>query len=236
MCAELGVPSVRMVHGQPDIGQLEGAALVVFNSETSRALVDWTGPAVVCRPVTWPDEHRVTATGDRWAQVNLSPAKGGELFRLIVTSLPDVKFLAVRGGYGGQVMPTRSANVEIMAMTGEMRDVWSRARGLLMPSESETWGMVAVEAAVNGLPVIAHPCAGIIEALGDAPVYVDRDDLAGWRAAIRELDDPVSYAERSAASTAAAARLDPHDSVARFVTAVETIGAPHADVATACHP
>jgi len=52
--------------------------------------------------------------------------------------------------------------------------------------------------------VIAHPTQGLKEALGDAGIYVDRDDVDGWVAAITDLQDGRKY---NAASKAVKARF-----------------------------
>jgi glycosyltransferase involved in cell wall biosynthesis len=57
----------------------------------------------------------------------------------------------------------------------------------MVPSVHESCGMAAVEALASGIPVIAHPTPGLREALGDAGTFVDRPDVRGWVAAIREL-------------------------------------------------
>ena len=74
-----------------------------------------------------------------------------------------------------------------------------------MPSAYETWGMVGVEAMTNGIPVIAHPTPGLRESLGDAGIFVDRDDPRAWAAEICRLGDPGEYA---LASQAARKRAD----------------------------
>jgi glycosyltransferase involved in cell wall biosynthesis len=43
---------------------------------------------------------------------------------------------------------------------------------------------------------------------GDAGAYVDPDDVDGFVAAVRELDDPEVWAERSAAARIRAAGYD----------------------------
>jgi len=66
-----------------------------------------------------------------------------------------------------------------------------------MPSEYESWGRVGVEAMASGIPVIAHPTPGLQESLGDAGVFVDRNDIDGWERAIRRLLTPRAYGTAS---------------------------------------
>ena len=192
---------VRMVHGWcPDAQQkLLGCDFAVFNSEACRREFSNGEPSAVCHPVTRPEEHR-TVPGDRYTLVNLNPAKGSELFRLLAVCLPGTPFLAVRGGYGRQEQHMMPRNVEVQQLTLNMReDVWARTRVLLMPSSRETWGMTGVEALCSGIPVIASDLPGLHESLADGAYrYLQPEDLAGWRAAVEELQDPETWAAASA--------------------------------------
>jgi glycosyltransferase involved in cell wall biosynthesis len=68
-----------------------------------------------------------------------------------------------------------------------------------MPSNYETYGMVAREAGVSGIPVICTPTDGLKENLGEAGIYVDYRDIDGYEKAIRELYDPKAYTSASKA-------------------------------------
>lgn len=181
-------PLVRMVHGATSDAttKLCSATLAVFNSESARVASRWTGPSIVVHPPLNPADYRTTP-GDRVTIVNLSHDKGGRHFWLLATTMPDVKFLGARGGYGAQMI-RRRPNVDVVGPTESMRDdVYARTRILLMPSKHETWGRVGLEAMSSGIPVIAHPTPGLRESLGDAGIFADRNNLAQWRTAIRSL-------------------------------------------------
>lgn len=217
-----GVPSVRMVHGDPRPGDDLRDDLAVFNSQALADLVGWPGKQVVVHPPVDPAIHRTTP-GDRVTLVNLTEAKGGHLFWELADATPDVEFLGVRGGYGIQVEGS-APNVEVIDATVDMAgDVWSRTRLLLMPSERETWGMVAVEAMASGIPTIAHPTPGLVESLGPAGIFADRDDLPGWVAAVRRLLEPDAWAAAGSLSLARSAELDPTQDAARFAAEVEAL-------------
>lgn len=218
-----GRPLVVMVHGA-GYQHIGTADLAVFNSESLRALAGWDGPSIVCHPPTWPDDHRVERTGTEITIVNCSQDKGIKTAWRCAEALPDHRFLGVRGGYGHQVIP-RSRNFEVIPTQRDMRTVWSRTRILLVPSAYETWGMVGVEAMCSGIPVIAHPTPGLRESLGDAGIFVDRDDTDGWVAEIERLDDPDEYATASAAARKRVEELVPEmeAGLARFTHAIEAL-------------
>ncbi len=63
------------------------------------------------------------------------------------------------------------------------------ARALLVPSHSETYGLVALEAAASGVPVIAAAVGGLREAVVDGVtgVLLDTRDPQDWAATVSEL-------------------------------------------------
>lgn len=219
LAAQWHKPSVRMMHGYlEDVkSRLEGAALVVFNSHASQRESGYDGRQIVVRPVLRPGVQAMP--GDRVTLVNLAEQKGGDLFWRLARAMPETRFLAVRGGYGRQIID-RYPNTEVLPPTENMAlDVFSRTRVLLMPSERESWGMTGVEAMSCGIPVIAHPAPGLVESLGEAGIFVDREDPQGWVAAIERLDDPAAW---EAASKKALERQTPDDR-GLFVEAVESL-------------
>lgn len=217
-----GRPVITFVHGAGH-GALDPADLIVFNSENLRAASPQVAPSIVCHPPVFVDEWQVDRSGaDCITIVNLSREKGVDTAWMVAERMPLRRFLGVRGGYGDQRIP-RARNFEVLANQPDMRQVYARTRILLMPSAHETWGMVGVEAMCSGIPVIAHPTAGLLESLGPAGIFVDRDDVDGWVRAIENLDDPDCYAAASAAARARAVELDPVPNLARFAAAVEQL-------------
>lgn len=217
-------PNVRMAHGRiANVDMITGAALIVFNSHNLAASVECPSPWIVCHPPVIADDYR-TIPGDRVTLVNMSEAKGGELFWRLARVLPHRQFLGVRGHYGAQYVGNNTAtNVDVVATTPAMRDIYGRTRILLMPSIEETFGMTAIEAAASGIPTIAHPTAGLIESLGDAGVFVDRADGQGWVDTIERLHDPHEWAHASEMARRRSAELDPTIELDRFADAIESL-------------
>lgn len=201
--AKIGARSVFCVHNDMDLNRrpLNGDPdLVIFNSEWVKdSLIEKFGApkeSLVFRPPLTPDRHKVNSTGDHITLVNLNEHKGAHLFYQLAAAMPDHQFLGVVGGHGQQVI-RRAPNVTIAEHDPDMKRVWSNTRILLMPSLYESYGLVAVEAGLNGIPTIANPTPGLRENLGAGGLFADRDDLAEWVSLIEHLDNPRVYAEAS---------------------------------------
>jgi D-inositol-3-phosphate glycosyltransferase len=73
---------------------------------------------------------------------------------------------------------------------------WYRAADVVaVPSHSESFGLVAVEALACGTPVVAANVGGLPTAVGDAGLLVDGHDTADWATALGEV---VLHPERRA--------------------------------------
>lgn len=231
-----GVPVVHVLHNDHDHERSwlrRGPALVVYNSDWVRdSCLSWwadvqTGPppaGVVVRPPVIA-AHYETTPGDRVTLINLCENKGARLFWEIARRMPDVDFLAVEGGYGKQIVEDLpNVDVQRCVPGDQMRDVvYGRTRILLVPSEYESWGRVAVEAMTSGIPVIAHPTPGLRESLGDAGVFADRNDPDAWVAQIRRLRKIPVWKAASKRAKARAAELDPTPDLQVWRDAVEAL-------------
>jgi glycosyltransferase involved in cell wall biosynthesis len=216
------IPVVHVLHNtfepSKQWASRPGVSLIVANSEWMRddyaawfAATERAMPGcVVVRPPVDAAEYRTTR-GDMVTMVNLFENKGAAVFWRIADALPDVKFLAVRGGYGEQVIPdVVPPNVELVPNTPHMRDdVYARTRILLMPSDYESWGRVGVEAMASGIPVVAHATPGLRESLGFAGIFADRDNPQSFVDAIRALDDKTTYTRAAEAALRRSSQLDP---------------------------
>jgi hypothetical protein len=211
-----------------------GTALAVYNSrwmEREAELFFAEYPkairpeaSLVVRPPVFADEY-ATKPGKAITLINCNPEKGGKVLAALAKRMPDQQFLAVKGAYGEQVLPDLS-NVEVVEhVKGEdMREqVYAHTRVLLMPSSYESWGRAGVEALASGIPVVAHPTPGLCESLGEAGVFVDRNDIDGYEAVLRKLATPAEYRLASKRAKARSAELDPAADLAAWCCAVESL-------------
>lgn len=194
MARTVGKPLAHYVHNHLQIPfhgvTLAGASLLIHNSAWVRDNLLWQGPQCVLHPPINPADYRVTP-GDKVTLINLTENKGSRLFWRLAEMLPEVPFLAVRGSYGVQDVPREvPGNVTLLSMTPNITEVYRQTRLVLMPSEYESWGRVAMEAACSGIPTLACPTEGLRECLGDAGIYFDRRDVDGWAHMIKALMRP----------------------------------------------
>ncbi|MFD8509714.1 glycosyltransferase family 4 protein [Streptomyces antimycoticus] len=217
-----GVPHLLMVHGMSPNLNLGRPRLVWYPSRACRDHYPYRGRSVVLPPPVDPDRYRTTPGG--LVTLNgTTAAKGADVLAAVAEQMPDRQFLAVRTPWHDAVpLP---GNVEVIDRA-EPREVYARTRLLLMPSQTESWGRVGVEAMVSGIPVLAAPLPGIREALGTAARYVARDDIAGWVAALRYLDDPGAYTEAAARARAHTDGLDYAADLRAFEQACRTLTRP----------
>lgn len=96
-------------------------------------------------------------------------------------------------------------NVRLAPVTDRMAEVYRSTAVLLAPSRVvETFGRVALEAAANGIPVVATRAGGLPEAVGPGGVLVEPGSgPRAWAGAVEGLlADPDRYARVAAAGLA----------------------------------
>jgi len=211
-----------------------GTALAVYNSQWMEREAELffaeypkairPAASLVVRPPVFADEY-ATKPGKAITLINCNPEKGGKVLDALARRMPEQEFIAVRGAYGEQTLPDLP-NVEVVDhVRGEdMRDrVYARTRVLLMPSSYESWGRAGVEALASGIPVLAHPTPGLCESLGEAGIFVDRNDVDGYEAVLRKLQTAAEYRLASKRAKARSAELDPAADLAAWCAAVESL-------------
>jgi glycosyltransferase involved in cell wall biosynthesis len=129
--------------------------------------------------------------------INLNESKGGKMLIDLAKAMPEVQFLGVEGGYGDQIRENAVRNITYMSKTDKIEDVYAKSRIVIMPSDLETWGRVAVEAMASGVPVIINDVQGMREACQEGALVANRNDIAEWIRLIRRLrDNPLFYSQQ----------------------------------------
>lgn len=90
----------------------------------------------------------------------------------------------------------------------EYVELLERAHALVHASLDEGFGIPLVEAMSVGTPVVVSDIPIFREIGGEAAVYADPRDPAGFAAAVRTLEDPAEWRRRSAAARTEAERFD----------------------------
>lgn len=163
-----------------------------FNFKARKAL-GW--PYVVVHPPIDPTRYECTP-GKHVTMVNLWENKGPDVFYALADRFPDVQFLGVRGGYADKHQDIRVRdNVTIVPNSNDFRNILMNTSILLMPSRYESFGRVAIEAGAAGIPTIASPTEGLLEALGEGGTYASNP--VEWDAQLKKLLTPSGYTKAS---------------------------------------
>jgi glycosyltransferase involved in cell wall biosynthesis len=162
------------------------------------------------RPIMHRDKIVISEPfrGDCITLINANQNKGVAVFADIARKMPEKKFLAVIPYYGDMRLPPIPSNVEWVKFDDDIRNVLKRTRVLLVPSYYESFCRVAVEAMINGIPVIyskpnknspyqGGSTEGMQSWIGDAALAADRDNANEWVDMIASLDDEDAYAQLS---------------------------------------
>jgi glycosyltransferase involved in cell wall biosynthesis len=161
---------------------------------------------------TGPFPARVTDTAGYVTMVNPCAEKGLDVFLALAGRFPDVAFAAVpTWGADAAVMDALATapNVTVLPPADDIDDILQQTRIMLVPSLwPETFGYIAVEAMLRGVPVLASDRGGLPEAkLGvdyvlpvrpaewrDGAHVCPPQDLAPWAEALASLlTDPAAY-------------------------------------------
>jgi len=200
--------------------------------------------------VPWPPQIRITKAirplmhrskieitepfqGDAITLVNANMNKGVTHFIEIARRMPDRKFLGVLPYYGELRPPIAPPNVEWVPFSDDIRTILKRTRILLVPSYYESFGRIAVEAMLNGIPTVySLPSAnsiypggtseGLHEWISPAGIGVNRETIDEWTRAIVSLDDPEAYRTKSEQSREHVEAMKIFEEASRISDMVET--------------
>lgn len=202
------------------------------------------------RPILHQDQIVIPEPfrGDCITLINANENKGVHQFLELARRMPDRKFLGVRPYYGNMTTPLPlGGNIEWVPFSDDVRTILRRTRILLVPSYYESFGRVAVEAMVNGIPVLYSKPAkssvypggsmeGMQSWIGDAAIQCDRDKPEEWMTAIGLLDDAEMYATWSARSKAHIDSMNLFTEASRIAGLVESFARENPVVIRAAQP
>jgi glycosyltransferase involved in cell wall biosynthesis len=201
------------------------------------------------RPIMHRDQILITEPfkGEYLTLVNANLNKGVVQFIELARRMPERKFLGVLPYYGELQVPPAPSNVEWIRFDDDIRNILKMTHILLMPSYSESFGRIAVEAMINGIPVIYSKPAlnaklpkcsteGVEEWIGDAALACDREAPQEWMDAIVSLDDSDTYAALSAKSREHIDKINLFTEASRIAGIVENFAREHPAVVRSSIP
>lgn len=176
--------------------------------------------------------------GDCITLINANPNKGQAQFIEMARKMPNHKFLGIIPYYGELGVAASPSNVEWIKFDDDIRNILRRTRILVMPSFYESFGRVAVEAMVNGIPVVYSKPAlksqypggsseGMQSWIDPAGIACDRENIDEWVRAIRSLDDSDAYEAKSEESKAHIAAMDMFSEASRISGLIESFSRDH---------
>ena len=158
---------------------------------------------------------------DAWVVVGsgqVQPRKRVDDFVAAAKELPDMKFIWVGGmpfgklaadhGSMQQMIETAPDNFTCTGVVEHeaVKQYYQAADVFWLPSEQETFGLVVVEAAAAGLPVVLRDIPDYAETFADDALLCTPEQTTGMLSMLR--DDPKFYAEASRQASAIAKRFD----------------------------
>lgn len=223
-------PPLRAVGEQQVVDEAD--RLIVNTEDEARQLValhnadpgriDVVHPGVDLQTFRPGDRHAARAAlglsaGDRIIAFigRIQPLKAPDVLVRAAALLPDVQVL-IAGGPSGSGLAAPDSLVKLAADLGitdrvtflppqsreQLSDVYRAADVVAVPSYSESFGLVAIEAQACGTPVVAAAVGGLPVAVADARTLVDGHDPARWADALASVLN-AGPAEADALSRAA---------------------------------
>jgi glycosyltransferase involved in cell wall biosynthesis len=181
--------------------------------EALRAAYDLPGRFVVYPAITYRHKNHATLLAAMAPLLRAEPMLRLVLLGGVGPCEGELRVTAATLGITSRVI--RPGRIPAIDRDG----LYAMASVMAFPSRYEGFGIPVLEAMAAGCPVVASNVTALPEAVGDAGVLVDPDDITAWTAALRQvLDDPAVSADlrtrgyrRAAAftadTTAAALRL-----------------------------
>lgn len=225
----------------------------IMESNYRKQIVPWPSKIVrteTIRPIMHRDQIVIPEPfqGDCITLINANENKGVHQFLELARRMPDRKFLGVRPYYGNMTTPLPlGGNIEWILFSDDVRTILRRTRILLVPSFYESFGRVAVEAMVNGIPVLYSKSAqkspypggsmeGMQSWIGNAAISCHRDKPEEWMEAIQSLDDEETYSKLSEKSKTHIESMNLFTEATRIAGLVESFSREHPVVISTPQP
>ena len=187
---------------------------LVYNSndtkQRSLAIGNWLhSKSSYIIPPLIDQPHTHTATKGGWVTlVNFNKDKGADIFNQLAAHDSTRKYVGIKGSHGTQEIP--HSNVELCDPTLDMEHIWKHTSILVVLSVYETWSMVASEAMIRGIPIVAaNHIPALKENCGDAAIYVNRTNIQECLDAFQKIESKYNeFSTNALAHSNSAPKLD----------------------------
>lgn len=233
----LKLPSVLAVHAPPrfaaDLRQAWSRATVrVYNTEACRKAWNDPGGWVLHPPVG----AAMVELGPRQTLTLTSSLlnKGADRVLELARRRPDQRFIIVRSPahrtHGDPFFEEKAAdltNVRVWDRVhpNDMGRLWRETRILLVPSRYETYGLVALEAAWQGIPSIHVDTPHVREGIGDAAYLLQTFDVNEIDQAVALVDEEYELWSLRARQRAETLKLRTQEELTAFVAGIRQLQA-----------
>ena len=236
----LGLPCVATAHGMTRASYYRLTHRVIAVSQAVKGHLGTQAPGLAIEVIPNPLDESGTPDAARAAALRrelaplpsdrlllvaakLHPNKGQRLALDVLARLPGCRLALAGDGPDRAALTARARELAIdsrvvfLGHRPDVRNLMFAADAVLVPSGSEAFSLVAAEALLAGVPVIARRTGGLPEVVGDDGVLVDSADAGAWVAAISAVlaDLDSARARAAAAGPRLRARCDPSVVVAR---------------------
>jgi len=190
---------------------------IVYNSIWLKKFFNSSLNSIVLNPPINCADYNTT-TNNMYVSL-LNRNKGEDIVLLIAEKMPDVKFLII-GDNENKIVN----NITYKPNTKNVKEIYGITDIVLMPSVTESWGMVATEAMCSGIPSIASPTEGLKENLAYAGLFIDRDSIDEWVSMIYKLkNDRTFYNDISNKCKTRVKELNPTIQLEKFSKFIDNI-------------
>ena len=211
---DTGRPTAAYLHNVEPYqvgGNLVADPQVLYFANSDFTARRWAAlSGIACRvtpPVVRAEGVLAGTTGAHVLFVNPVAIKGVEFLFALAAACPELPFLVVESWNLNpawrrfcRARARALGNIRWLAATDDMRPVYAEARLLLMPSVwEEAFGRTAVEAQLNGLPVLASNRGALPEVVGEGGVTLDlHGPFDDWVRALRLMHaEPERWSARA---------------------------------------